>query len=252
MMLFWYPKSFTIPKAVSPPNHISYSTANSTKRLTACTTSTVYNPLSFCVPHPSLNSQPGPIVRINPNELHVKDPDWYDELYTSSSRPREKSSWYLGRISGGSIHGTVPHDHHRLRRSAFNHMFSKRAIEAVGPVLQDKVDVLCKAVEGYLVSGEVMSLDLAYIALTIDMISEYAFGESFKLLEKPGFSQEWKDAILGQFESAIPLRHTPWLMSILMLLPDSVASKINKPTAAFLENRAVGPARLDSWMLGLC
>ncbi|MCJ1245681.1 hypothetical protein MMC30_002885 [Trapelia coarctata] len=179
----------------------------------------------------------GPIVRINPTEVHVKDPDWYDELYTSAARPRDKSSWYIGRIGGGSVFGTVPHNHHRLRRSAFNHMFSKGSIEAIGSMIQEKVDTLCKAVEGHISSGEPLRLDLGYIALTIDMISEYAFGESFKLLEKPGFSQEWKDAIYAQFESAIPLRHFPWIANLILLLPDWVASKINKPTAAFVANQ---------------
>lgn len=196
----------------------------------------------------------GPIVRINPTEVHVKDPDWYEELYTGSSRPRNKSDWYVGRLGGGSIAGTHVHDLHRVRRSAFNHMFSKRAIEALGPVLQDKIDTLCRAVEGYLSSGEVLNLDLAFVALTIDMISEYAFGQSFGVLEKPGFSQEWRDSIIGLFESAIPLRHFGWIAEVLLRLPDWVVSKINRPTAAFLENQAVGElfSSRVSWHLWSC
>jgi hypothetical protein len=38
-----------------------------------------------------LHEQYGPIIRIGPNEVQIKDPDFYGEMYTSGSRRREKS-----------------------------------------------------------------------------------------------------------------------------------------------------------------
>lgn len=32
----------------------------------------------------------GPIVRVGPREVHIKDPDYYDDIYASSGRRREK------------------------------------------------------------------------------------------------------------------------------------------------------------------
>ena len=44
----------------------------------------------------TLHAKYGPIIRINPYELHISDPDYYDELYTSSSsgEKRDKWEWY--------------------------------------------------------------------------------------------------------------------------------------------------------------
>lgn len=168
----------------------------------------------------------------------MKDPDWYDELYTSSRR-RDKSAWFLGRSGGNSIFATIPHDHHRLRRSALNPYFSKRSIVAIESLIQDKVDKLCSAVERYIVSSQPLELQTAYMALTLDVISHYAFGESLGLVDKEGFSPEWKKAILDMVEAGTVNRHLPWLADCLMMLPNSVAAAISKPIAFFLQVQEV-------------
>jgi hypothetical protein len=42
-----------------------------------------------------LHEQYGPIIRIGPNEVQVKDPDYYSEMYTSGNRRREKSPLFF-------------------------------------------------------------------------------------------------------------------------------------------------------------
>lgn len=181
----------------------------------------------------------GPVVRINPFEIHVKDPEWYDTLYTSGRHQRDKSAWFVGRSGGQSVFSTINHDHHRLRRAALNPFFPKSSIVKVEPLVVECVDKLCNALDAYSSSKEPVELQTTYMALTLDVISCYAFGKSFGLLDKPGFSPEWKKAILGSIEAGIVNRHFPWLATVLMNLPESVAAAISAPAAFFIQLQRV-------------
>ncbi len=62
----------------------------------------------------------GPIVRISPYEVHVQDPDFYDQLYSRSGR-RDKYAWLKERLGDPhSLFSTSNHDLHRVRRAALN------------------------------------------------------------------------------------------------------------------------------------
>ena len=82
-------------------------------------------------------------------------------------------------------------------------------------------------------------MQTAFMALTLDVISHYAFVHSFGLLEKPRFSPEWKDVLLATIEAGIMNRHLPWVADILMNLPNAVAAAISAPVAFFLKIQKV-------------
>lgn len=187
----------------------------------------------------------GPIIRISPEELHVRDPDWYDELMTTSIRPRDKSEAFAGRSGRDSIFGTVQHEHHRVRRGAINPFFSKKSVSAIEPLIQSKVDLLCAALGEYAPggsdenrAGKEIELGTAYMSLTLDVISHYAFGKSYGLLDLPGFSQLWKDVVENVMESFALVRNLPWLPELLKKLPLSITKKIDTGMAFYLQMEA--------------
>ena len=44
----------------------------------------------------------GPIVRINPHEIHINDPEYIEEVYAGPSKKRDKYRW-IARMLGSKL-----------------------------------------------------------------------------------------------------------------------------------------------------
>ncbi|KUL89806.1 hypothetical protein ZTR_00581 [Talaromyces verruculosus] len=177
----------------------------------------------------------GPIVRITPDELHIKDPEFYDVIYAPTSKKRDKyASWTIGAGAPTSTFATVSHDHHRFRRSGLNPFFSKNAIfNNTSALISDKLERLCEQFSEACKAGEVVRLDAAYMALTMDIITHYAFGESYNYLAEPDFKLEWKDTVIGGSASGAFIRQFPWAFSVMKSMPLNIMSQL-APEASLL------------------
>lgn len=181
-----------------------------------------------------LHDKYGPIVRINPDELHIRDPDFYDELYAPASKKRDKyDRWTILAGAPESSFATVSHSLHRLRRSALNPYFSKRAVANTEPLIWDKVERLCQRFAAAVKTKEIIRFDAAYMALTMDIITHYAYGESYNYLAEDDFKLEWKETVIGGSANGVFLRQFPWALGILKATPLSVL-KVMNPEAAQL------------------
>jgi cytochrome P450 len=163
----------------------------------------------------------GPIIRINSDELHIKDAEYYDEIYAGGSKKRDKyDKWIMMAGAPRSAFSTVEHDVHRMRRGALNPFFAKRSVVHLEPRIQDRVTTLCDRLAECLTSGEVVRLDVAFMALTMDVITEYCYGTSYNYIAEPDFKLEWKESMATLFEGAALRRAAPWLTTFLQKFPD--------------------------------
>lgn len=136
----------------------------------------------------------GPIIRINPYELHINDTDleFMGQLYPSIGRDVDKFWWSAGMFgSVATTFGTIGHNMHKLRRAAFAKFLSPAYIRKLEPVLKDLVNTLTRKVEEGIEAGKIVNLEHAYSALTQDIITEYCFSFSRHCLEKENFSPHW-------------------------------------------------------------
>jgi len=100
-------------------------------------------------------------------------------------------------------------------------------------MLKAKVEKLSARFEEIVKTQEIVRLDAAFMALTMDIICDYSFAHDRKYLDEPDFKLQWKHTLIGAFESGALGRQFPWLSPLMKRLPISVVSAIN-PSVGYL------------------
>ncbi|KAK1750420.1 cytochrome P450 monooxygenase sdnE [Echria macrotheca] len=174
-----------------------------------------------------MHAQYGPIIRINPYEVHILDPEFYSDIYVSPKK-LDKYAWWT-KLAGadGSGFSTVPHDLHRQRRAALNPFFSARSVSQLEPVLRSKIERLSSRLDAIHETQEIVRLDAAFMALTMDIICTYAFASDLRYLDEPDFKLEWKKTIIGAFEGGALGRQFPFMLPLMKMLPIGVVEAMN-------------------------
>lgn len=173
-----------------------------------------------------LHQQYGPIVRINPREVHINDVDFYDQIYASGSQhPRNKIRFMATHDE--SMFDTYDADMHRYRRAAMSVSFSKSSIRALEPVIRGTVEQLCSRIRAFVGTGAVVNMKELYSGLTMDVIGQYCFGESMDNLKQEQFGKAFLD-FFHQMPQGHPIgRMFPWLFDVLQKIPIGILAKID-------------------------
>ncbi|KAI4687804.1 uncharacterized protein J4E88_003395 [Alternaria novae-zelandiae] len=153
----------------------------------------------------------GPIVRINPNEVHCDDIRFADEIYATGSRKRDKPKH---QVNGSSISlsgfGTIDHDLHRLRRVPLAKFFSRAMITRLEPEIHSLVQQLCDKLLRQSSDNEPFDIAMAYSCFTSDAISSYSFGESFGFLDQEGWYPNFREPTAAVLRPVFVFRFFPW------------------------------------------
>jgi cytochrome P450 len=107
-----------------------------------------------------------------------------------------------------------------MRRKALSPFFSDKKITEFQPVIRSKVNKLCQKLAEYQQDGRVLPLDRAWMALTTDTITEYAFGRAYNQLDSPDFRDTLHEALVAIYTTGQFALHFPIVFPILDSLPD--------------------------------
>ncbi|KAI3324323.1 putative flavonoid 3-hydroxylase [Xylariaceae sp. AK1471] len=163
----------------------------------------------------------GPIVRLSPDEVHINDTAWIDVLLASSSQgTRDKyvpAANQAGTPKG--VFGTSAHNTHRRRRAALSPLFSKSCATGAETMIYDNVNRLIQRIDAQIVRDGYSEMRTAFLAFTLDTVSEYSLGQSFGLLKDEALTKGWSESMRA-LAAAIPwTRQFNWIIPVSQKIP---------------------------------
>ncbi|GAB7350733.1 hypothetical protein MBLNU459_g1284t1 [Dothideomycetes sp. NU459] len=181
-----------------------------------------------------LHDRYGPVVRIAPEEVHIKDSSFYETFFLHNKL--DKGPLYaVGGIPGSGFN-TIDHDVHRKRRGALAPFFTRTHIESQVHVVQQKVLNLCAKLEKSAdraledPSKAVIRVDHSFEAVTMDAVHEIAYGKPSNMLNDMKRSRELSDGLQTASKVTHWLHMLPFVydtMSTIMgLLPAWISAII--------------------------
>ena len=188
-----------------------------------------------------LIGQQGPIIRINPFEIHLSDPEYYENIYSTSQHLDKMKSFEHRFNAPYASFSTTKHDLHRQRRTAISPYFSRRNVSNFASQLQRVVDDLCdRLTEEYRGIHKPLVLDDVYVCLSADTITQFAFGQYHNFIKAPDFQTNFTAAVEGMEDMVHYTTQFPWLLTVCNILPDSVMAFLLPTTSPVLEYQRVG------------
>lgn len=190
---------------------------------------------------------PGPIIRVNHRELHIRDPTYYSTIYAGQGHRINKDPQAVAAFTVPTATlATVDHDTHRLRRSIIAPFFSRRSVNSTEPIINERIDRLIYHLRLAHSSHVIVDLDSAYAALTADIIMTYFYGKHSSNLDRPLFKFPLREAILGLIGFYHVTRFLPSLAAALKSLPIPLVRLIQPGAADLLIHEKELAAKLSS------
>ncbi|KAI0538972.1 cytochrome P450 [Xylaria digitata] len=178
----------------------------------------------------------GPIVRINPNEVHIDDPEFYSKIYNNRDCHDKPSylKWRFG--SPSTLFSTPEHQIHKMRRAAQDPFFARSKILKFSSRIQSKVDRMCDRLSSdFMVQGRPVTLNYMFTSYIADVTTTFAFGKDFDYLADPNFESPFIAAVQGFKNIAHPFSQFPWLARFVTSIPESLACILQPSMSVVLE-----------------
>ncbi|KAK4206663.1 putative cytochrome P450, putative EED11494.1 cytochrome P450 [Rhypophila decipiens] len=181
----------------------------------------------------------GPILRINPYEIVINDPDFYNEVYVAGNT-RRTGIWprYRTGIGFDDSHTmTENHELHRRRRKPLEPFFSRMGIARMEEMIISEAKLLSDRLESMKGSKTVIRLDHVFSAFAGDVIGKICCETPPSMMKNPEFGKEWHDLIERVVRQLLLFMHIPQLVTLARLFPTSLLQGVYPGAAGFNEFR---------------
>lgn len=167
------------------------------------------------------------MVRITPDEVQLSSPEDYDTLHSSKLRLPKNAAAYSALGAGYSTFTAAPDSLHRPRRARLDPFFARRKVLSLEALVQSRAARLISIIRERFAREEAVDLHHAFRSISVDVVTDYAFGESYDLLEKPDLGKEYFDLTGGIGPSWWVFQQWPLVQKFALALPPWVAMKMD-------------------------
>ncbi|KAK2836963.1 hypothetical protein FQN49_006545 [Arthroderma sp. PD_2] len=161
----------------------------------------------------------GPVVRITPDEIHLSNPEHYDEIYHVGTSYNKSAAFYDAFGVDKATFTTADNHVHRVKRAAFNPFFSRKRVLELEDIVQSKAKTLVNRISTALDTCGGIDLHHGFRAISVDVISDYAFDNCYNFLEKDDFDAPFFDMIRGFGPMFWFFQQVPFMRPILLGIP---------------------------------
>ncbi|KAL8926225.1 MAG: hypothetical protein Q9208_003128 [Pyrenodesmia sp. 3 TL-2023] len=170
-----------------------------------------------------------PIVRINPWELHVDDPEFYETIY-GQTPSLDKIKSFENRFSmPHASFSTAESSLHKTRRAPLNPFFSTRRIQSQEPLIKTKVTQVCdRLMDAYAGKEKELTLNDLFGCLATDVVMEVAFGHSYNLVTADNFLHPFTVSTANTAHAVHVVTHMPWIVTLIEWLPEDLLMAVSE------------------------
>ncbi|KAF2219180.1 cytochrome P450 [Elsinoe ampelina] len=172
----------------------------------------------------------GPIVRINPREVHISDSSFYNTFYSMQNR-LDKDQWFYD-FNGDTLSGfaTPDSERHRVRRKAIARYFSPATLVQVEKLVRRNVDSLSGRLASMHAAGKsVINLSDVFRSFSTDTVTQHCLVEGSNFLETDDFGHEYNTWVRTFSYMTTLNRHFTFLMPTFKKLPAWIVEKTSTP-----------------------
>jgi cytochrome P450 len=121
--------------------------------------------------------------------------------------------------TGYSTFSTISNEEHRIKRSRLNPFFSRKMVLELEDSIQSKTEKLWDLVAKKFSLNQPVDLHHGFGAVSVDIITDYAFNQCYDLLDRPDFGMEFFFMIQELGPMMWIIQQWPALQSIALSLP---------------------------------
>jgi hypothetical protein len=184
-------------------------------------------------------------VRISPNDIHLSDPENYEKIYYVGSKFWKSPNFYGPFGLKTAAVTTLRNEVHRVRRAAINPLFSRKVVLDLEGVVQSKVQKLCRRLSETLRVGKPMDLHHGFRAVSVDVITDYAFDNCYNLLDSPSLGAEFFDLLRGMVPAFWIFQQFPFTQKLSTMLPPWLLVRMSPEMAILVKLQLVNAAHPD-------